>query len=66
MTEMMITVAQDMDMVEEAFAAILEALGLGAWYECEDVWETIEETLLFMGFEEEIVSEFFTQMSWDL
>lgn len=64
---MMITaIAMDEEMMEEVFAEMCEALGYGAWYECEDAWEEMEEIMVGMGFDEEMVSAFFSEMAWDL
>jgi len=54
-----------MEMVENMFAEMLSTLGC-AWYECENEWETMEETMVSAGLDATVVREFFAEMEADL
>ena len=59
-TEMM------MDAIEERFAELTTADGYTEWWESEDAWERYEEQMVAEGFDADAVSEFFSQMAWDM
>ena len=54
-----------MTMIEEMFAEMLSTLGC-AWYECDDEWETMEETMVASGLDADEVRAFFAEMEADL
>ena len=63
---MITTQTTDFDLVSMVFADIITGLGFDAWYECESQWNDIEDVMLEMGLDEEIVSNYFAEMSWEL
>ena len=49
-----------------AFAELLDEEYDCAWYEAEEYWEEMEETLIARGFDADEVHEFFSEMAEDL
>jgi len=56
----------DEELMEHVFAEILTSLGYEAWWSSEEAWDTIEEIMLSMGFDSEMVTNFFSEMAWEL
>ena len=52
--------------MEAMFDALMEAAGLGAWWESEEYWEAWEAEMVEAGFDADEVAAFFSQMAWDL
>lgn len=66
MTIMIIEHSTDEDLMTEVFAEIITSLGYEAWWACEEIWDTVAEIMIEMGFDKEMVADYFSEMCWEL
>lgn len=57
---------ETIDTMDEVFHNMMHELGYEEWWECDDKWEEMEESMVAMGFNAEEVRAYFAEMEEEL